>query len=316
MTDYLQETKWSIPQVLLVLGGGLVGAALAGTFTLIVMGPEITVTAFSISFAGQAAGSLAVMWLMSRIAGTGNPRRDFGLVLHRSQIWVLFVGMGLQIAVTLVTAPLIQFLYPDGAPQQEVADLAEQAGGVLDSVLVFVSVGILAPVVEEMIFRGMLLSRLVREQRWEIWQLVLWLAPLPILVPLVLLDAAGGDAGVGGVPVVAAIVGFAVWTGVSGVSWWVGRRSVTAWAVIVQAVAFAGIHLLDPNAIAVIPGLFIIGLVLGFAAIRGGDLSLPIFIHAGVNLLAAFLLVFGGPVADWLEEIDQGVVQAVLRLLG
>ena len=316
MTDYLQETKWSIPQVLLVLGGGLVGAALAAAFTVIVMGPEITLATFSISFAGQIGGSLGVMWLMSRISGTGNPRRDFGLVLHRSQIWALIVGMVLQIVVTLVTAPLIQFLYPDGAPQQAVADLAGQAAGVLDTVLVFVSVGILAPVVEEMIFRGMLLSRLVREERWEIWQLVLWLAPLPVLIPLVLLDAAGGDAGIGGVPVVAALIGFTVWTVVSGVSWWLGRRSVTAWAVIVQAVAFAGIHLLDPNAIAVIPGLFIIGVVLGFAAIRGGDLSLPIFIHAGVNLLAAFLLVFGGPVADWLEQIDQGAVEAVLRLLG
>ena len=316
MTDYLQETKWSIPQVLLVLGAGFVGAVFAAVSVARVMGPEITVASFSFTFAGQAAGSLLAMWLMSRISGTGSPRTDFGLVLHPRQFWVLFVGMGLQIVVSLVTAPLIRVLYPEGPPQQEVADLAEQAAGVLDAVLVFVSVGILAPIVEEMFFRGMLLSRLVREDRWELWQLVLWLAPLAILVPLVLLDAAGGDAGVGGVGALSAVIGFGVWTGVSAVAWMVGRRSVAAWAVIVQAVAFAGIHLLDPNAIAVIPGLFIIGVVLGFAAIRGGDLSLPIFLHSGVNLLAAFLLVFGGPLAEWLEDIDRSAVEAVMRILG
>lgn len=316
MTDLLHTTKWSIPQFLLALGGGFVGAQIATLLAVLAFGPELTPTVFSLSFVGQAAGSVLAMWLMSRISGTGSPASDFGLVLHPNQFWGLFAGMGLQIAIAIALAPLIRFLYPEGAPQQAVAEVAESAVGAVDIVLVFVSAGILAPVVEEMIFRGMLLPRLAREPRWEIWQLVIWLLPLSILVPLVLIEAAGGEDGLGGVEPRAAAIGFGVWTALAAFAWLVGRRSVVGWAVIVQAIAFAAIHLLDPNAIAVIPGVFLIGLALGFAAVKSRDLSLPIFIHAGVNLLAAALLVFGGPIADWLEDLDEAAVSTVLRIVG
>jgi membrane protease YdiL (CAAX protease family) len=64
-------------------------------------------------------------------------------------------------------------------------------------------------------------------------------------------------------------------------------------AIAVTAAAFAAIHLLDPNAVLVVPGLFLIGLVLGYLALAGGNLSRPILAHAGVNLTAAVLLFFG-----------------------
>jgi membrane protease YdiL (CAAX protease family) len=91
----------------------------------------------------------------------------------------------------------------------------------------------------------------------------------------------------------------------------------TGWAIVVQAAVFAGIHLLDPSAIAALPGLFLIGVVLGYAAIRSRNLSLPILIHAGVNLTAAVLLIFGGELAQWLEEAAESeVVQGILSLVG
>lgn len=315
MTDLLHTTKWSIPQFLLALGGGFVGAQIATVAALLIFGSELTPTVFAMSFVGQAAGSVAAMWLMSRISGTGNLGVDFTLTLHASQMWGFVAGMGLQIAVAIAAAPLIRVLYPEGPPQQVVAEVAEEAAGALEIVLVFVSAGILAPVVEEMIFRGMLLPRLAREQRWEVWQVVIWLLPLSIVVPLVLIDVVGGDA-VEGVDLLPAAIGFTVWTLLAAIAWLAGRRSVVAWAVIIQAVAFAAIHLLDPNAIAVIPGVFLIGVALGFAAVKSRDLSLPIFIHAGVNLLAAALLVFGGPIADWLEDIDQAAISTVVRIVG
>lgn len=315
MTDLLHTTKWSIPQVLLALAGGFVGAQIATLAAFVTLGSELTPTVFALSFVGQAVGSVAAMWLMSRISGTGNLGVDFALTLHVGQMWGIVAGMGLQIAVAIAVAPLIRALYPDGPPQQVVAEVAEEAGGVLEIVLVFISAGILAPVVEEMIFRGMLFPRLAREQRWEVWQFVIWLLPLAILIPLVLIDVVGNDA-VGYMDPAQAAIGFAVWTLLAAIAWLAGRRSVVAWAVIIQAVAFAAIHLLDPNAIAVIPGVFLIGLVLGFAAAKTRNLSLPIFIHSGVNLLAAALLVFGGPIADWLEEIDEAAIGLFLGLGG
>jgi len=42
--------------------------------------------------------------------------------------------------------------------------------------------------------------------------------------------------------------------------------------------------------------------------LRTGDLSLPIALHSGVNLLAAIALLYGSEIADWaerqLEEIE------------
>ena len=79
---------------------------------------------------------------------------------------------------------------------------------------------------------------------------------------------------------------------------------------------FAGIHLLDPSAIAAVPGLFIIGVVLGWMAVRQGNLSRAILTHVGVNLTAALLLIFGDEIAEWAERIveDLEQVEAVIRL--
>jgi len=75
------------------------------------------------------------------------------------------------------------------------------------------------------------------------------------------------------------------------------------WAIITQAAVFALIHLADPEAIAALPGLFLIAVVLGYAALRVGNISLSLTLHAGVNLTAALLLLFGGPLLEWLDEM-------------
>jgi membrane protease YdiL (CAAX protease family) len=188
------------------------------------------------------------MWWLSKSRGTGSLAADFGLAVRLSDWWALLAGMGLQVAVALLMAPLIQVLFPEGPPQQEVAALTASSSGRVAGLLVIAMVGLLAPLVEEMMFRGMLLSRTVRSMS-------------------------------------------------------------SAWAVIATAGVFAGVHLLDPNAIAVLPGLFLIGVVLAIASLRRGDLSLAIPLHAGVNLTAAVLLVFGDQLSAWLEDAQQNLDQ-------
>jgi membrane protease YdiL (CAAX protease family) len=63
--------------------------------------------------------------------------------------------------------------------------------------------------------------------------------------------------------------------------------------------------------------LFIIGVILGFQALRRGNLSLAILTHAGVNLTAAILLVFGDDLVDWLEEMAENAeaIEGLLTLL-
>ena len=256
MTDYLQDVEWSLPQALYVFIAGIFGAFLTTAAVLIFMGPELTVMAFTASFAGQAGGNLVAMWILSITRGTGSFRRDFGLTIEIRSWWGIPAGFGLQIVVVLITAPLLELLFPDGAPQQEVASLTEDTTTLVERLLIVAMVGVAAPVVEEMLFRGMLLSRLVRS-----------MSP--------------------------------------------------TWAVLVQALLFGAIHLLDPSAVAALPGLVMIGAVLGYAAIRTGNLSLPIMLHAGVNLTAAIALMFGAELTDWLEEVaESGGVEGLVKLFG
>ena len=257
MTDYLQETEWSLPDTLLVIGAGLIGSVLTLGLFVVSGGDQGSALGLGVVFIGQVAGSLLVMWLLSARKGTGSFRRDFGLTVRLSDWWAVFAGMGLQIGVALLLYPLIRLLYPDGPPQQEVATLTSETRNLFEIVLVFLVVAVLAPVLEEMIFRGMLLSRLTRSM-------------------------SGG------------------------------------WAVVATAALFASIHvLLDWEARAAVPGLFVIGLVLGFQALRRGNLSLAILTHAGVNLTAAILLVFGDDIVDWLEEMAENAetIEGLLTLL-
>jgi hypothetical protein len=180
---------------------------------------------------------------------------DTGLVISGSDWWGVPAGMGLQIAIALVTAPIIVWIWPDGPPSQSVAEVAESSETLMEQLLVLVVVAVGAPIIEEMIFRGMLLSILARSlNRWP--------------------------------------------------------------AILVSAAIFAAIHLFDPNAIAVIPGLFLLGIVLGWVAIRRGDLSLAIAMHSGINLLAAITLLYGDSLLEWAEEqLDQlQQLEAIIRL--
>ena len=238
-----------------VFFAGLVGANLVGVVLVLANAELLDPIPFSLIFFGQAAASLWVVFLFSRREASGSLSADVGLVLAGRDWWALLAGMGLQIAVALVTIPLIELMFPDGAPSQGVADIASNTETTLEIVLIFVSVAMLAPLVEEVLYRGMLLPALNRFMgRWP--------------------------------------------------------------AIVLSAAIFAGVHLIDWQARAAVPGLFLIGIVLGWVAMRRGDLSLAIPMHAGINLLAAILLVWGTEIVDWLEEQVEGVDQASAVLDG
>jgi membrane protease YdiL (CAAX protease family) len=73
------------------------------------------------------------------------------------------------------------------------------------------------------------------------------------------------------------------------------RHSEVA-SVLIQGLIFSAFHLLDTGAIAgalvVIPELFIVGSVLGYLAVRSGNLSRSFFTHAGFNLVTTLALFY------------------------
>lgn len=248
--------RWTYGDFGLAFLAGIVGA-LAGSIGLVALGyRELDVVSFAVVFAAQSTGSLVALWVAARRRGITHLARATGLVLHVGDLWALAAGMGLQIGVALLFAPFLRLLFPEGPPEQAVADLVASSRGPAEVVMVVLAVVILAPVVEEMLYRGVLLSRLRRS-----------MGPTP--------------------------------------------------AVVVSASAFASVHLLDPNAVAAVPGLFVVGLVLGWVTVRRGDLSLAVPIHAGVNLTAVVLLLYGQDLLDVLQRLaDQAGVQAVVHALG
>jgi membrane protease YdiL (CAAX protease family) len=249
------SSKSLIVWALGVLVGGIIAAGLVAGIIIASDVDPLSPLPFASVFVAQFAGSFAIVALFSRTVGSGSLAADVGLVLRGRDWWAIFAGMGVQIAAVLVTLPFLQLLFPEGAPSQGVAEIAESSETTMEVLGIFLAVAVLAPVIEEIIYRGMLLP-------------------------------------------------------------WLGRFMGKWPSIIVSAAAFALVHpLLDWEARAAVPGLFFIGVVLAWAALHRGDLSLSIALHSGVNLFAAFLIVWGQEITDWLdlqlEDLEQ--VDAVVR---
>jgi membrane protease YdiL (CAAX protease family) len=233
---YLPASVWTYADAAALFFGGLAGAVVAFAVATAVNGGEqpAEVPALVVSSAAQAVVIVGMLVYMSRSRGTGSWDLDFGLRFEGRDWAGVLMGLVLQLVVILlVLLPLALLLGIEDPPQQDVADVAGGAAGMVERIAVLLVIVVVAPLTEEILFRGVLLSRL--------------------------------------------------------------RRSMKPTsAVTISAALFAGIHLIDPDAAFVVPGPFVIGLVLGYQALRTGRLGLSIMTHAGVNLLAAVALLF-----DW-----------------
>jgi membrane protease YdiL (CAAX protease family) len=69
------------------------------------------------------------------------------------------------------------------------------------------------------------------------------------------------------------------------------RRFGAAAAVLVSALTFAAVHVIDPSAASLLAPLALVGVIAGVLAVRTGDLSRSILLHGGFNLLSAVLIL-------------------------
>lgn len=254
-SGYLPVANWRYWEVIVVFFSGAIASLFVAVLVVAGGADPLAPIPFSAVFGAQAVASFAMAWYLSKTRGSGSLAADTGLIISGSDWWGVPAGMGLQIAIAIVTAPLIVWIWPDGPPSQSVAEVAESSETLIEQLLVLMVVAVGAPIIEEMIFRGMLLSILAKSlSRWP--------------------------------------------------------------AILVSAAVFAAVHLFDPNAIAVIPGLFLLGIALGWAAMKRGDLSLAIALHSGINLLAAITLLYGDSLLDWadqqLDQLEQ--IDAIIRM--
>lgn len=158
------EPRWTVIDFVLVVLGGL-GGALAAVAVASLITEEID-SRLLFSFAGQFAGHLLVLWLVGRSRGLGVTSLGFDL----RPTDALFVGLGvvLQVAVAILFIPLQELLVPEGGPSQDLTEMFTQLDGTAARVAMMAVATFLAPLTEELIFRGVLLRALAARRRWVI----------------------------------------------------------------------------------------------------------------------------------------------------
>lgn len=227
--------RWGLGDVAWVWPTIVVGQIVAGALVLasrgVTAGGEYRVDAYDIvaTVAGGAIATVAVLALLGAVKGRGSLYADYGLVVRlRDWRWLL-IGVGLSIVTWGATALLDAI--SDSTPQQEVVR-AIQRSSTLGQVLGALAVVTLAPLAEELVFRGLLLRGLL-------------------------------------------------------------RRMGAVTAAMISGAVFAVSHLVDPHAAPFLAPLMLVGVVSAIRAIRTGELSQSVLLHAGFNLTAAISLIVG-----------------------
>jgi membrane protease YdiL (CAAX protease family) len=157
--------RWGIGDAIAAFVVGLVVSAIAGLLILDPDHPHDPGTLI-VLLATQNFAIIAWLAMVARRKGTGSLRRDFGLTLRPARgAWFndipwFFAGIGLQIAA-LIPIGLLNSLYGHTA-KQDVVKTADVAHGWQIPVIAL-GIVVLAPITEELLFRGALLRSLLRK---------------------------------------------------------------------------------------------------------------------------------------------------------
>lgn len=142
---------WSLLDFFFVVLGGFVGAGLLVGISSLVGEDELFLV---LALAGQHIGHLVVLWLISR--SKGYP--DLGFVIEGRDVLYLGFGLFLQLGLAVVFLPLSSLLLPEGDPAQQVSTTLSGLETTAARVAAMVTAVVLAPVTEELTFRGVLLK--------------------------------------------------------------------------------------------------------------------------------------------------------------
>lgn len=161
---------WGLGDVLLGFSFGLLGAQvaisaiLAATDRTVDQVDELPLSLVALSQVGLWLGLFGVPWVVTRLKG-GGLVADLGLRVRGRDVWRGgLVGAGLQIvALPLLYWPLLELLDKASSdlegPAREMTDRADGPLGVLLLVLI---VGVGAPIVEEVFYRGLFQRALLK----------------------------------------------------------------------------------------------------------------------------------------------------------
>jgi uncharacterized protein len=144
------------------LGGGLASALLAAVLVLAgdAVGLDGQTASLALASVGLYAGLLAVCWLVHRRCATGQGfRADFGLRYRRGDWWRGLVGsFAARVGVAVVVFVIVLFSEDAARADIDAFDEGDLTAGLL--VAFAITALLLAPLVEELFFRGLLMRAL------------------------------------------------------------------------------------------------------------------------------------------------------------
>jgi hypothetical protein len=161
--------RWGLPDAFVVWIVGTIAGVLAIAPFLdarseIPASQEVVATLVGVTV--QNLAIVASLAFVARYRGVGSLRRDFGLAFVPTDLAWILVGVVLAGVANLLVLPLTE-LAGLHESSQEVVQTFEQATG-LEKVGVMIGVVVLAPLAEELLFRGILLRGLLRRTTPEI----------------------------------------------------------------------------------------------------------------------------------------------------
>jgi uncharacterized protein len=154
---------WGLPDVLVAWLVGVVAALVVATP---LADPNASATdkeqipALLAAVFAQNAGIIGWLAFVARRKGRGSLRTDFGLGVRLRDVWWVAVGVGVSILANLLLIPITELAHLKHSTQ-DVVRLFEGASGP-EVPLFVIGVVLVAPVAEELLFRGALLRALLR----------------------------------------------------------------------------------------------------------------------------------------------------------
>ncbi len=137
----------------------IVAGVAASAFVLVLLGGEVDpMELFGLVVPAQGVGMIAAVWELSK--RRSDWRRALSVSVAASDAWGLLIGVVLQFGLSLVAYLVIAGLLGGDAPTQEIIEVAADTVGSGERLLVVVGVVLLAPISEELVFRGVLLGAL------------------------------------------------------------------------------------------------------------------------------------------------------------
>jgi membrane protease YdiL (CAAX protease family) len=144
---------WTVRDFIVIWFGGVVGSTIFGSIAVAVGGNDLVIL---LALAGQYSGNLVVYWLYARDGRRG----DIGFQMEPTDFLYVAAGFVFQIAIAFLFLPLSRWLFPNGEAPQEVVDMITGASSQGVKLGLVAGAVILAPVTEELLFRGVLLKAL------------------------------------------------------------------------------------------------------------------------------------------------------------